>query len=61
MNNGSERPISSSTWRGIMHMNQPLKSTSIRLCSQRVERRLRAPKSQSGNTPGAESHQKRHG
>ena len=42
-------------------MNQPLKSTSMRLCSHRVERRLRAPKSQSPKTPGAESHQKRHG
>ena len=42
-------------------MNQPLKSTSTRLCSQRAERRLRAPKSQSLKTPGAERHQNRHG
>ena len=47
MNIGSESPISSSTWRGIRHMNQPLKSTSARLCSQRAERRLRAAKSHS--------------
>ena len=30
---GSERPIRSSTTRGIRHMNQPLKSTSTRLCN----------------------------
>ena len=42
-------------------MNQPLKSTSIRLCSQRAERRLRAAKSQSVMTLGADCHQNRHG
>jgi hypothetical protein len=42
-------------------MNQPLKSTSMRLCSHRAERRLRAAKSQSGRVPGADSHQNRHG
>ena len=45
MKTGSDRPTSSSTTRGIRHMNQPLKSTSARLCSQREERRLRAAKS----------------
>ena len=42
-------------------MNQPLKSTSTRRCSHRVERRLRAAKSQSVSTLGGDCHQKRHG
>jgi hypothetical protein len=47
MKSGNERPTSSSTTRGIRQENQPLKSTSARLCNQRADRRLRAAKSQS--------------
>ena len=42
-------------------MNQPLKSTSTRLCSHRAERRLRAAKSQSGKVSLGLSHQNFHG
>ena len=42
-------------------MNQPLKSTSTRLCSQRAERRLRAREVPVVVDPGADCHQKRHG
>ena len=42
-------------------MNQPLKSTSTRLCSHRAERRLRAARSQSLKPSSGVCHQKRHG
>ena len=58
---GSERPISSRIWRGIRQLNQPLKSTSTRLCSQRDERMLRAERSQSANPSSGVIHQNRHG
>ncbi len=41
-------------------MNQPLKSTSMRRCSQRALRRLRPAKSQSVSTVGGDIHQKRY-
>ena len=59
MNSGRLRPIVRTTSVGIRHMNQPLKSTSMRRCSQRALRRLRAAKSQSFSTVGGDCHQKR--
>ena len=60
MNSGRLSPIVRSTSVGIRHMNQPLKSTSIRRCSQRELRRLRPAKSQSFSTVGGDIHQKRY-
>ena len=42
-------------------MNQPLKSTSTRLCSQRAERMLRAERSQRLKPSSGVIHQNRHG
>ena len=42
-------------------MNQPLKSTSTRLCSHRAERMLRAERSQRLKPSSGVIHQNRHG
>ncbi len=52
MKTGRLSPTVRSTSVGIRHMNQPLKSTSMRRCSQRALRRLRPAKSQSVSTVG---------